>query len=146
MWVWVWVRRALFLNCPSVWSIHQTCQFRYDLIEITQPVWVWWVVSLLLGRSIYWFLKCSCYLLFDNRIVSKSHIQHSRILCSTFFSLHYQLFLNPCVSIHIVCSRLPWQSILPLWSQVSVRCLDCPIYMTTNNWCSIDFHIDDGVI
>ena len=84
-------------------------------------------------------------LLSNNRIWSKSLIQHPAITLSMLSGLWYQLFQNQCYPFCDLFFQLLRRSIVQLWAKLSARDLDYPIYKTNNGWHSIDVHFHDGV-
>ena len=85
------------------------------------------------------------HLLFDNSIWLQSLIQHPVILCGMLCRLQYQLFWNQCFPFCVLYCTLLRQSIVLIWSEISTRCLDCPIYKPKHCGHSVDAHYQDGV-
>jgi len=84
-------------------------------------------------------------LLFDSSMRLKSLIQHPVIPCWMYGRLWYQLFWNQCFSFCVLYFGLLRQSVVLLWSQISMRCLHNPIYKTKQCWRSVDSHFEDVV-
>jgi len=89
--VWVRVGMALVLNWRSGWSIHPIWQYRYSSREISQPVWVWRVVSGLRRGSICRLMYCSwfCCLIivfYKNHVLN---IQFSVFACFAVCDINY---------------------------------------------------------
>ena len=83
--------------------------------------------------------------LFDNSMRSKSLIQHPVITIWILWSLRYRSFCNQCFAFCVFYFGVHRQPIFLLWGQISMQCLDYPIYKTKNWWLSIDSHFQDGV-
>jgi len=83
------------------------------------------------------------FLLFDNSILSKSHIQQSLISFSRFCSLQYRLFCNLCLSWKMLDFWLYWRRIVMLWAHIYTQCLDYLLCETKTCWCSVDTHCHD---
>jgi len=85
------------------------------------------------------------FLLWDNGILSKPLIQHPAVSFSICGSLRYQLFWNLCFLLYILNLCLSRRSIALICAQLSAQCLEYPIQLTKNSWCSIDNHFHDRV-
>jgi len=86
------------------------------------------------------------FLLHDNSILSRAFIQHPVITFCMFCSVQYRLFWNPGFSFYILYFYILWRSIVLLWAQISVRCLEYPICRTEDCWSSVDDPFHDWVM
>jgi len=72
-----------------------------------------------------------------------------------FCALQYRLIWNPCFTIDILYFGVSRQSIIPLWAQWSMRCIDYQLCITVtislfndhtdktpNSWYSVDTHFN----
>jgi len=83
-------------------------------------------------------------LLFNDRIWSKSLIQHRIITFWMLCRLQHRFFWNECSSFCVLYfGLLRWTMIL-LWAKISVRCLDYPIFTTKHFWPTFDPHVQEG--